>query len=75
MEIDIVDRIDQSFDWAVLVHTYGVAFPFALLAIVHLIVVGATWYGIMAVIIFGVNFIVDFVPALLGVINREDSIF
>jgi hypothetical protein len=71
MEMDIIERIGLAYKWGVFVHVWTLALPFALIAILHLVIVGITWFGCLLAITTLMQFLIDVVPSTINVLNRN----
>jgi hypothetical protein len=65
-EGDFVERIETSARLGIFFHVWLLALPFAVFALVHLIIVGVTWYGILLAICALLQFAVDVGPGTKG---------
>jgi hypothetical protein len=73
-EMDILERIGMTFRWGVFVHVWGLALPFAVIAITHLVIVGVTWFGVILAIFTVLQFIVDVVPSTINVLRTSSEL-
>lgn len=74
-EIDILERITQTYTLGVAVHVWALAFPFAVLAVTYLVVVAETWFAYMLAVTALLQFVLDAVPSILGVVRRQREIW
>jgi hypothetical protein len=71
-EGDFVERIQLSSRMGIFFHVWLLAFPFAVMSIIHIAVVGVTWHGVTLAVVSLLHFVVDFIPATRGLCRRSE---
>lgn len=66
-ESDLNERCQRSYRWGVFIHVYTLALPCVLLSSIYLATAGAHWHAIFMLVCTALHFIVDVVPATMGV--------
>jgi hypothetical protein len=74
-EVDVLERITRTYTWGVFVHVWALALPFAVLAIAYLVMVGTTWFAVTLAVTSLLQFVVDAIPSIVGVVTRDREVW